>query len=232
LPVPASTYAIPPALTFCPEACWRSAALSCPRVLAGLPQQTGHRDAHASHGSRQVARCATTPCASLQDRWGAQQHPARPIPVAVASSRPCMRSPSCKSLLRSGHKRSAGHASKVRSRVAEKPRREPRSTAAYPWQFTEPLEPRSMTLVHALGNFAVVTLHVTPPVFSFNSGLCSVNLDGRVTGTRHTPVLAASKPPACQAPRGEAEDSLSWCPQQPGFRAWCRRCAGATPGCF
>ena len=77
---------------------------------------------------------------------------------------------------------------------------------------TEPLEPRSMTLVHALGNFAVVTLHVTSPVFRFNSGLFSVNLDGRVTGTRHTPVLAASKPPACQALRGEAEDSLSWCP--------------------
>jgi hypothetical protein len=44
---------------------------------------------------------------------------------------------------------------------------------------TEPLEPRSMTLVHALGNFAVVTLHVTSPVFRFNSGLFSVNLDGR-----------------------------------------------------
>lgn len=76
---------------------------------------------------------------------------------------------------------------------------------------TEPLEPRSMTLVHALGNFAVVTLHVTSPVFRFNSGLFSVNLDGRVTGTRHTPVLAASKPLACQALSGEAEDSLSWC---------------------
>jgi hypothetical protein len=77
---------------------------------------------------------------------------------------------------------------------------------------TEPLEPRAMTLVHALGNFAVVTLHVTSPGFRFNSGLFSVNLDGRVTGTRHTPVLAASKPPACQALSGEAEDSLSWCP--------------------
>ncbi len=79
---------------------------------------------------------------------------------------------------------------------------------------TEPLEPRAMTLVHALGNFAVVTLHVTSPVFRFNSGLFSVNLDGRVTGARHTPVRAASKPPACQALSEEAEDSLSWCPSE------------------
>ena len=61
---------------------------------------------------------------------------------------------------------------------------------------------------------ALVTLHVTSSVFRFNSGLFSVNLDGCVIGTRHTLVLAASKPLACQALSGEAEDSLSWCPSE------------------
>jgi hypothetical protein len=44
------------------------------RASVKLRQPTSNRQkhthAHASPQSRQVARCATTPCASLQDRWG------------------------------------------------------------------------------------------------------------------------------------------------------------------